>query len=198
MIFQATGRLSRIRQFIVTRVSRHPLLTVCLAALLGMGTLTGFHSGMEATNSLEFCTSCHEMADNNFQEYKKTVHYQNRTGVRATCPDCHVPKDTPHKVMRKLEAANDIWHTLLGTVNTKEKFEAHRMEMAQREWARMKASDSQQCRNCHSFDAMGQEDQKPKTYARHMKAKADGKTCIDCHKGIAHQLPKEYQEDDDI
>jgi nitrate/TMAO reductase-like tetraheme cytochrome c subunit len=30
-----------------------------------------------------------------------------------------------------------------------------------------------------------------------MKAKEEGKTCIDCHKGIAHQLPKEYEEPDE-
>lgn len=192
-----SGLTANLRRFIAARAHRRPLVFTLLAAVAGMVLLTGFHSGMDATNNLEFCTSCHEMADNNYQEYKKTVHYQNRTGVRVTCPDCHVPRDTPHKIMRKLEAANDVWHTLLGTVDTKEKFEAHRMEMAQREWARMKASDSQTCRNCHSFEAMSPDDQKAKTYARHMKAKADGKTCIDCHKGIAHQLPKEYQEDDD-
>jgi nitrate/TMAO reductase-like tetraheme cytochrome c subunit len=29
------------------------------------------------------------------------------------------------------------------------------------------------------------------------QAQKDGKTCIDCHKGIAHLLPKEYNEPDD-
>ena len=61
----------------------------------------------------------------------------------------------------------------------------------------MKASNSQECRNCHNFDAMSEEYQKKSNYARHMKAKADGKTCIDCHKGIAHHLPAEYEEPDD-
>lgn len=191
------GVLARLRGFIAHWAGRHPLLIALVLASSGMLALTGFHTGLDATNNLEFCTSCHEMADNNFQEYKKTIHYQNRTGVRATCPDCHVPKETGPKLLRKLEAANDVWHTLLGTIDTREKFEAHRLEMAQREWARMKASDSQTCRSCHSFDGMSAEDQRPKTYARHMKAKEDGKTCIDCHKGIAHQLPKGYVEDDD-
>jgi nitrate/TMAO reductase-like tetraheme cytochrome c subunit len=30
-----------------------------------------------------------------------------------------------------------------------------------------------------------------------MKAKEEGKTCIDCHKGIAHHLPKEYVDPDE-
>jgi nitrate/TMAO reductase-like tetraheme cytochrome c subunit len=31
----------------------------------------------------------------------------------------------------------------------------------------------------------------------HAQAKAEGKTCIDCHKGIAHLLPKEYIDPDE-
>jgi cytochrome c-type protein NapC len=191
------GPLTRLRTLIAYWARRHPLLLALALAVGGMLALTGFHTGMNATNNLEFCTSCHEMADNNFQEYKKTVHYQNRTGVRATCPDCHVPKDEGPKLLRKVQAASDIWHTLAGTIDTREKFEAHRLEMAQREWARMKASDSRECRSCHSFEGMSADDQRPKTYARHMKAKDEGRTCIDCHKGIAHQLPKGYVEEDD-
>ena len=193
----ARGFLARLRTHIAIRAHRHPLLLVLVLGAGGMLALTGFHSGMEATNNLEFCTSCHEMADNNFQEYKKTVHYQNRTGVRATCPDCHVPREEGPKLLRKVQAVSDIWHTLAGTVDTREKFEAHRLEMAQREWERMKASDSRECRNCHSFEGMSAEDQRPRTYARHMKARDEGKTCIACHKGIAHHLPRGYVEEDD-
>ena len=189
--------LGRLRRLIARSAGRHPLVVALGLAVAGMLALTGFHSGLAATNNLEFCISCHEMADNNFQEYKKTVHYQNRTGVRATCPDCHVPKDTGAKLLRKSEAANDVWPTMIGTIDTRDKFEAHRLEMAQREWARMKANDSATCRSCHSFEGMSAEDQRPKTYARHMKAKDESKTCIDCHKGIAHQLPKGYVEEDD-
>ena len=41
------------------------------------------------TNTEQFCTSCHTMREYLFKEYKKSVHYANRTGVRASCPDCH-------------------------------------------------------------------------------------------------------------
>ncbi|VEI48504.1 nitrate/TMAO reductase, membrane-bound tetraheme cytochrome c subunit [Actinobacillus equuli] len=33
--------------------------------------------------------------------------------------------------------------------------------MAEREWARMKANDSQECRNCHNFEDMDFTQQKP-------------------------------------
>ena len=53
--------------------------------------------------------------DNVFVEYRKTVHYSNRTGVRASCPDCHVPKEWGHKVVRKIQASNELLHKALGT-----------------------------------------------------------------------------------
>ncbi len=51
----------------------------------------GFNTFMEYTNTLGFCVGCHEMNDTVFPEYKKTVHFTNRTGVRVICSDCHVP-----------------------------------------------------------------------------------------------------------
>jgi len=61
--------------------------------VLGIIFWGGFNTGLEATNTLEFCISCHEMRDNVYQEYKTTIHFKNPAGVRAVCSDCHVPKD---------------------------------------------------------------------------------------------------------
>ncbi|MEI6117387.1 MAG: NapC/NirT family cytochrome c, partial [Burkholderiales bacterium] len=154
----------------------------------------GFNTGMEMTNTLEFCTTCHEMRDTVYQEYKETIHYSNRTGVRAICSDCHVPKDWVHKMIRKSQASLEVWGKLTGSIDTKEKFEKKRLELASHEWQRMKESDSRECRNCHAFEAMSAELQKQTPYKKHMVAKEAGKTCIDCHKGIAHQLPADYED----
>ena len=152
---------------------------------------------MEATNTLEFCIGCHEMRDNVYQEYKQTVHFQNRTGVRAVCSDCHVPKDWTHKLIRKVKASGEVYGTIMGHIDTKEKFEAKRMELATNEWNQMKASGSRECFNCHHWDAMAAAKQKPRAQKNHAEAQAANKTCIDCHKGIAHLLPKEYKEDEE-
>lgn len=182
---------------------RAPSAKYSLLALLVVGFFSGlifwggFNTALEATNSLEFCIGCHEMRDNVYVEYKETIHYSNRTGVRATCPDCHVPKDWTHKLLRKAKASFEVWGKLMGTIDTKEKFEAKRMELATHEWDRMKATNSIECRNCHNFDAMSGDIQKQTVYKKHMAAKEKGGTCIDCHKGIAHKLPKEYKEDDE-
>jgi len=179
---------------------RRPSVKYSMLGLLVVGFVSGivfwggFNTGMEATNQLEFCVGCHEMRDNVYQEYKYTIHYSNRTGVRAVCSDCHVPKDWTHKIIRKVKASYEIWGKITGKIDTKEKFEANRMAMAEREWARMKARDSIECRNCHSFDAMNPEIQKKTPYKKHMEAKAQGKSCIDCHQGIAHKLPKGFKK----
>ena len=194
----------RSRGFLSTLwiILRRPSTKYSLLGLLSVGFLSGiifwggFNTGMEATNTLEFCITCHEMRDNVYAEYKETIHYSNRTGVRAICSDCHVPKDWVHKMIRKSQASFEVWGKITGSIDTREKFEANRMELASHEWARMKDNNSRECRNCHSFDAMSPELQKQTPYRKHMKAKEEGKTCIDCHKGIAHQLPKEFEEDD--
>lgn len=157
----------------------------------------GFNTVMEATNKLEFCIGCHEMRDTVFQEYKKTIHYSNPSGVRAICSDCHVPRDWSHKLLRKIQASQEVWGKFTGVVDTTDKFEARRLVLATSEWARMKASDSRECRNCHSFEAMRNSKEKQTVFETHMQAKAKGRTCIDCHKGIAHLLPRDYVDQDE-
>jgi cytochrome c-type protein NapC len=162
---------------------------LALAFVAGIVFWGGFHTAMEWTNREAFCISCHEMQENVFVEYRNTVHYQNRTGVRATCPDCHVPREWGPKIIRKIQASNEVLHKILGSIDTPEKFNAKRAELAGHEWARMKRNDSQECRNCHNFSYMDYAEQNRRAATRHQVAFNEGQTCIDCHKGIAHTLP---------
>jgi len=155
----------------------------------------GFNTYMEYTNTLEFCTSCHEMRDTVYEEYTHSVHYSNGSGVRAICSDCHVPKEWGPKLVRKIRATNELYHKALGTINTPEKFEAKREELALHVWREMKANDSHECRNCHSYQSMDFHAQSITARREMKKAIKEGKTCIDCHKGIAHKLPDGYEVD---
>lgn len=178
--------------------AKYSLLTLLVVGFFsGVFFWGGFNTVLEATNSMEFCVSCHEMRDTVYQEYKQTIHYSNRTGVRAICSDCHVPKDWVHKMARKIQASGEVWGKLTGSIDTPEKFEAKRLVLAEHEWARMKAADSRECRNCHSFEGMDTEKQKLRGKKMHEIGKKENKTCIDCHKGIAHKKPKGMKEDDD-
>jgi len=167
------------------------LLAVAAAgALAGVVFWGGFNTAMEATNSMAFCISCHEMKDNVYQEYVTSPHYRNASGVRAICSDCHVPKEWGPKVWRKIQASNELYHHLRGTIDTPEKFEAKRAELAEHVWATMIANDSHECRNCHSWDAMDHQKQTPRGAEKMQAGRKEGKTCIECHKGVAHALPK--------
>ena len=180
----------------LVKIFWHRLSTPSKAAsgiLLGFGFVGGilfwgaFNTGMEVTNSEAFCSSCHAPI---VQEIRETIHYSNRSGVRAICSDCHVPHEWTDKIVRKVQASKELVAYALGTISTPEKFYARRSHLAHREWKRMKENDSRECRNCHDFDHMDFSEQGRRSVAQHSTALASGeKTCVDCHKGIAHRLP---------
>ncbi|WP_274903369.1 pentaheme c-type cytochrome TorC [Psychrobacter sp. DAB_AL62B] len=155
----------------------------------GVWFWAGFNAGMQATNTEEFCTSCHTMGDNMLPELKKTVHFKNRTGVRAECSDCHVPHDFTAKVARKMQASREVLSQLMGDIGTREKFLDHRVVLAQREWGRFKANDSKECRTCHDYDSMDFDKMRVTSQMIMRSAAERDASCLDCHKGIAHELP---------
>jgi cytochrome c-type protein NapC len=166
------------------------LISFVAIVLIGAVLVVGGAAGLAWTNTEKFCLGCHEMREFPFAEYKDTIHDRNRSGVRATCPDCHVPHgDVGALIWRKMEASLEVWGHFMGEIDTKEKYEKERLTMAQREWRRMKKSDSATCRNCHDVQAMSTDLQSEKAQARHAKARAEKITCIDCHFGIAHSEP---------
>ena len=177
-------------------IVRRPSVHFSLGFLTLGGFIAGivfwgaFNTAMEATNTESFCTGCHEMRDNVFAELKTTIHYTNRSGVRAMCSNCHVPHDWTDKMARKMQASKEVWGKIFGTISTRDKFVGKRLELAQHEWARLKANDSLECRNCHGFDFMDFTRQSPRAADQHSRLLASGeRTCIDCHKGISHRLP---------
>jgi hypothetical protein len=120
--------LARLWNFIVELwgVLRRPSSVFGLGLLVFAGFVSGvifwggFNTALELTNTEKFCTGCHEMRDNVFAELKTTVHFSNRSGVRASCPDCHVPHNWTDKIARKMQASKEVWGHLFGTINTRE------------------------------------------------------------------------------
>ncbi|MBV1910012.1 MAG: NapC/NirT family cytochrome c [Kangiellaceae bacterium] len=168
---------------------------VLVAFFFGIFATVGTNKFVTYTNSETFCISCHEMADNVYQEFLDSPHDVNPSGVRATCADCHVPHEFGPLVMKKIIAVKDVYHWILGTMDTPEKFEEHRLGMAKVVWAYMKESDSRECRSCHKGEAMDFEYQDRSARRKHQSARQNGMTCIDCHKGIAHELPDMDEEE---
>ena len=158
------------------------------ALSVGFTLIAGFLVG------ILFWGGFHSM-ETNLGEYRETSHYNNHSGVRAICSDCHVPNEWNHKIKAKVMAVKDVYHELAGTINSPEKYEEHRLQMASAVWKKMKASDSRECRNCHEFEYMDFTIQEARAAAEHQRAIDNDMTCIDCHQGIAHSLPPGYLEE---
>src|SRR3990167_3540163 len=127
-----------LEKYMPAWLKRIGLVSALLLFIAGIVFWGGFNWALEATNKESFCISCHEMEENVFKEYQNTIHYTNRTGVRATCPDCHVPKEWGPKMIRKIQASRELYGKVTCSIDTREKFEAKRLHLAKREWARMK------------------------------------------------------------
>ena len=169
-----------------------------LLFVVGVIFWTGFNVVLDYSNTEVFCISCHEMKDNVYEEYKETIHYSNRTGVRAVCADCHVPKEWFPKLGRKIRASiHELPHWLMGTIDTPEKFNERRLYLARRVWSDMMGSDSRECRNCHELGHMDLDKQERTASRKHtLKRQAErGETCIECHQGVAHTLPDGWEDE---
>ncbi|XIA67051.1 cytochrome c3 family protein [Bradyrhizobium sp. TZ2] len=190
--------MQRLKAFLIWfwQIASRPSTHLSLGFLALGGFICGvlfwgaFNTALEITNTEKFCISCHEMRSNVFEELQRTPHFSNRSGVRASCPDCHVPHDWTDKIARKMQASKEVWGKIFGVIDTRQEFLDHRLELAKHEWARLKANDSLECRNCHSSAAMDFTKQTRRAAEIHSRFLVPGeKTCIDCHKGIAHELP---------
>lgn len=169
---------------------RHILVVATLGILVGWLSLGGTAAIMHKTSSTEFCLSCHSMQIP-YEEYQGSIHFTNAKGIRAECSDCHIPTDPVDYVITKIRATKDIYHEFVtGKIDDEDKYEAHRMEMAETVWAQLRANDSATCRSCHSFDAMDSYEQSEDAAKMHEYGIANNQTCIDCHKGVAHFAPE--------
>ena len=171
---------------------KNPTAKYSVLVLAGTGLIVGivsvitFEVTMSATNTEQFCTSCHEMRDNPGMLLKGTTHFKNKSGVRPTCSDCHVPHEFIPKMIRKIEASREVWGKITGIIDTPEKYAAHAPAMKRREIARLRANDSRECRNCHDTERWMTALQTTKSQEYHAAKRINNKTCIDCHTGIAH------------
>ena len=165
-------------------------LVVLVGIIIGWITLGGTAAVMHYTSSTEFCVSCHTM-EIPYEEYEGSIHFSNAKGIRAECADCHIPSDPIDYVVTKIRASKDIYHEFVtGKIDTEEKYEEHRLAMAETVWGQMRANDSATCRSCHSFDAMDTYEQSENAVKMHAYAGENQLTCIDCHKGVAHFAPE--------
>jgi cytochrome c-type protein NapC len=160
-----------------------------IAFILGIVFTGGFLGSLKLAETDKFCTSCHEMTIP-YQELTQSVHYSNPFGIQASCGNCHVPPTFLAGLWRHIQAYAEVWGHMRGELDTPAKYEAHRLQLAQKIWKELKANDSAECRSCHTPAAMAFTQQPPEAASAHQSLAKDGMTCIDCHRGVAHTLPQ--------
>jgi cytochrome c-type protein NapC len=124
------------------------------------------------------------------KEHRESTHGATRTGMRATCHDCHIPRQYPELLWYKAVAGTkDAIGEMRGVISTEEKFNAERKRMAAEVWAEYRDNDSRACRGCHAFSKEVLAKQRDVAQSVHAAVLAGKATCIDCHKGVGHVGP---------
>jgi nitrate/TMAO reductase-like tetraheme cytochrome c subunit len=191
---QRPGLIRRFFRWLFSPSARWSVFALLLiGGVAGAVSVVGTQVGVHLTGTDEFCgNACHSHAKFVYPEHKESMHYTNRTGVRAMCVDCHVPHTYPAKLIYKAKAGiTDAIAEFQGVISTQEKFDKERWRLANIVWDEMRADNSANCRTCHDPAAMNNAEQSQGAVKQHKKF-ADGKaTCIDCHTGVAHKEPEE-------
>jgi nitrate/TMAO reductase-like tetraheme cytochrome c subunit len=184
----ATGKL-------LGTLRKHRVVLAILGAglIVGVGLCAVYATAIQYTNTLGFCAhTCHEMESTVYPEYMQSKHFKNEHGVVITCANCHVPHNNWLLTLnRKIHATFELWGHFTGKINTAEKFEAHRLEMAQKVWAGFAATNARECKACHNYANMLLEEQRPSVQVQHADAMKTDENCIECHKGLVHKLPND-------
>jgi nitrate/TMAO reductase-like tetraheme cytochrome c subunit len=186
-----------VRRFFHWLFSPSARLSVFALMLMGLVVgavgVVGTQVAVAMTGTNDFCGSaCHSHTKFVYPEFKASVHASNRSGVQASCGDCHIPHSYPAKLIYKAKAGiRDGIAEMQGVISTREKFEAKRWEMANHVWDEMRANNSANCRSCHTPEAMNNAKQSEDAVKQHKKFTSGKATCIDCHTGVAHKEPEE-------
>ncbi len=176
-------------RWLMSPSSRFSILTLIILGLVVGVTGTVFTLvTVEATGSNAFCLNCHEM-QTVYDEYTKSSHYTNSSGVNAACADCHLPHHYPEKLIVKTLRLAEVWYHLRGTINSVQKFEDKRSTLAASVWKELAQNDAAPCRACHDAQRMNQAEQSQHARKAHARARRTARVCIDCHIGLAHNLP---------
>src|SRR5678816_3188529 len=188
------GLIRRALRWLFSPSARWSIFALLAVGLLiGATMVIGTQVAVAVTGTDQFCgTTCHSHEKFVYPEHQQTAHYNNRTGVRAMCVDCHVPHSYPAKLIVKTEKGiADLIAEMRGTISTQEKFDRERWRLANNVWDEMRENNSRNCRTCHDPTAMDNAKQSENAVKQHKKSAAGKATCIDCHSGVAHKEPEE-------
>ena len=153
------------------------LLTGCLI-MLGSGKL------IRATSENSFCESCH-IHPQATTSWKRSVHYDTRSGTRVNCVDCHLPPKGEGYLAAKIQTgARDVWGMW-----TKDPESFDWEAKSQPEYARKHVYESS-CLACHQnlFPAtLSRDGEEAHLYYTNYRVSKDIH-CINCHLNAGHYI----------
>ncbi|WP_153913062.1 NapC/NirT family cytochrome c [Shewanella sp. TC10] len=178
-----------------------PSAKYSIIALIIVGVVMGVvgyfatQQTLHATSTDEFCMTCHSNHSLK-DEVLASAHGGGRAGVTVQCQDCHLPHGPVDYLVKKIIVSKDLYgFVTIKDFNTQAWLDENRKEQADIALEYFRATDSANCTHCHTRIYENQpEDMKKMAKRMHERnAKQEGdkrKTCVDCHKGVAHPYPK--------
>ena len=175
-----------------------------LGVVVGAAALMATSEAARRTSTNEFCTgACHSMQWSS-AAYKRSIHYSNSLGLRATCADCHIPHHTGHAnplqylelmVFKAKIGLRDAIAEMQGVISTREKWEQERPRLAREVEQWIRDTNSITCQNCHDLSALGG-DYSALTKMIHADlVHAKVVDCLKCHHHVGHVNQPPGEED---
>ena len=153
--------------------------------LLGAVLILGGGKALNKTSKNEYCVSCHihPMAD---AAWKKSVHYDTRSGTRTACVECHLPPKGENYLWEKGRTGlRDLW-----SYWTKDSASFNWEDRGRLEVARGHVFESS-CIECHEnlFPAkLTKEGEDAHLYYKQQREKIPDLHCINCHLNAGHYI----------
>jgi formylglycine-generating enzyme required for sulfatase activity len=150
--------------------------------LVGILVILGANFAINRTSSSKYCMSCHihPLAD---ASWKKSVHYDTKSGYRVSCVECHLPPKGHGYLMAKARTGlRDLW-----SYWTKDSASLNWEDRKRLELARQYTYESS-CIKCHEnlFPAkLSKEGEDAHLYYTQQKKTPD-LNCINCHLNAGH------------
>ncbi len=181
-----------------SRGGRRGVLLAAMAAafvLLGVVAVALTNSFVNYTSTDSFCgTTCHSMTWA-VTTYKRSPHFDNRVGVRATCGDCHIPYDSNHPtplqyisllLFKADRGVKDFWGEITKRIRTEQEWDKRRPQLAATVETFLNTHDSITCRGCHTIEAFSGPRNEMTQLVHRDIIKADTVQCLKCHYGVGH------------
>lgn len=171
------------------------LALVVIGIVIGAVGFFATQQTLHATSTNAFCMSCHS-GHSLEQEVLESPHGNNNAGIVVQCQQCHLPPQPLQYLVKKVIVSKDIiGYLTIDGFETQDWLETNRKQQADLALKYLRSIDSSTCQSCHNSiytnPPANMKKMAVRMHAMNFKKDADKrKTCVDCHKGVAHPYPK--------